>query len=389
MNKVYIKKNAERKIRRGYLWIFSNELEKIPDYESGTVVEVIDSHGNNYGVGFFNPNSLISVRLLKSNREPDLDFFVARIYSAYSYRLNFFTGNESMRLIYGESDYLPGLIIDKYNDTFVMQIQSAGIETRKQIVVQALLKVFPNTKCIITRTNSRLREIEGLPNNDELLYGKSDENIEITENGIKYIISVDFGQKTGFFLDQRFNRQFIAGISRGKKVLDCYTNQGGFALNSALGGALSVDAIDISEQAIQSARRNAEINKLKVNFEIADVFRYMNDAINADKKWDIVILDPPAFTKSKKTIKTAISAYHKLNKIALNILNDGGYLVSSSCSHHLSENDFLDLIQNAAAKMNRQLKIVHRGYHSPDHPVLSSMPETYYLKFFVFKVESI
>jgi 23S rRNA (cytosine1962-C5)-methyltransferase len=389
LEKIVIKKDALRKIRNGHLWIFSNELTTVPKLLSGSIVEVYDSTGVKYGKGIYNPNSLIAIRLLKTMDEINTEFFVKRIIAAKQFRETHLPELNNFRLVFGESDYLPGLIIDKFENCFVIQILSAGMELLKNEIIQALLQIYPDTKFIISKANSKLRELEGLDMNNEILFGLDPGIIETSDNGIKLQLSLLDGQKTGYYLDQRFNRHKIREFVKNKSVLDCYTNQGGFALNAAYAGAKSVTAVDISLQAIETAEKNSVNNGFEIDFVNSDVFEFLNHSISQSKKWDVVILDPPAFTKNKRTIPTALAAYSKLNKLGIRLLNDGGYLATASCSHHISEEDFMDAIRKEAGKIGKQLKLIHRGTQPFDHPVLLSMPETSYLKFVIFRVENL
>lgn len=389
MEKVILKKDCNKKIKSGHLWIFSNELTNIPKIPAGEIVEVLDTFGKSYGKGFYNPNSLISVRLLNTNGEINTDFFISRISKALEHRSQLMQEIHNIRLVYGESDYLPGLIIDKFENSFVIQFLSAGMELSKLLIVEAILHLFPNCNFILSKTNSKLREMEGLPLVDEILFGNDIGKILTTDNGIKLEISISEGQKTGYFLDQRNNRYQVRNLSNNKTVLDCYTNQGGFALNASIGGAKSVTAVDISMPALEQAENNAKLNNFEIDFVHSDVFEFLNLSVSQNKKWDIVILDPPAFTKSKKNVATAAAAYSKLNKLGMLVLNDGGFLVSSSCSHHIIEEHFVEIIKKEASKLGKQLKLIHRANQAPDHPQLLSMPETTYLKFYIFKVETV
>lgn len=386
MEKLKLKKKHDTRIRRGHLWVFSNELEEIPMLEAGSVIELMDSHDNSYGYGFYNPHSLIAVRLLKTTEIIDSGFFLNRIESALKYRKRIFPAENSFRLVFGESDLLPGLVIDKYEDYFAVQMLSAGMEKMKSIILDALLRLFPNTKGIIRKNNSKLSELEGLSSDDEIIFGEIPEFIHTTENGTRLNISLATGQKTGYYLDQRENRLAVRKLSHGLTVLDCFTNQGGFALNAALGGAVSVNAVDYSEQAVIAAKLNAEANNLTIDFTIEDVFDYLTHSLSEGRQWDMIILDPPAFTKSKKNLDKAIAGYARLNKLAVKALAPGGFLATSSCSQHLLENDFYRIVTNECHRQNRIPTVVYRGMQSPDHPVLASMPETQYLKFFIFRL---
>ncbi len=387
MNSVFLKRNHHKRLLQGHLWIFSNELIEVPKYQTGELVEVFYEN-QSFGLAFFNPNSLISCRLLKSENENIKDLLIERIKESKKLRETLLSNSQSYRLIYGESDFLPGLIIDKYEDYFVIQILSYGFEVRKDLIKDALLSIYPKTKGIIHRANSKLREIEGLPNQDEVLFGKIPDSILIDDAGIKLSISINNGQKTGYFLDQVQNRHIIRKISKNKSVLDCYCNIGGFGLNAIKGGASEVTFVDVSDTAIHNTKINLELNQFEnYNLFTKDVFEFLPELISRGSKYDIVILDPPAFAKSKKSIFTAEAAYGKLNKFGIKLLNNNGYLITSSCSHHIDERKFIEIVSRELAKSGRRAKLVYRGGHSPDHPIHPAMPETEYLKYLVFFVE--
>lgn len=387
IEKLKIKRYSEKRISTGHLWIFSNELESIPKLEPGTIVEVIDSRNNSFGFGFYNPNSLISVRLLQTQKAIDHSFFLDRIKKALEFRRTLFSDSQMYRLVFGESDYLPGLVIDKYGDYLSMQVLSAGMERNKELIIQALTELLPQTKGIIEKNNSKLREIEGLSVGEEIVFGDIPDEIKVSENDIRLSVSIKSGQKTGYFLDQRENRLFLRRISKDKKVLDCYSNQGGFALNAAFGGASESVCVDVSSSALKSAKENASLNGFSnMSFIEADVPDFLASEISNNNKYDIIVLDPPAFAKNKKSVPTAKAGYTKINKLALQLINTGDYLVTSSCSQHIREELFLETIQKAGKSSGKELVMIYRGMQSPDHPILLSMPETQYLKFFVFKV---
>lgn len=383
---ISLKRNADNRIKFGHLWVFSNELQEIPKLQPGVVVKVVDSNQKSYGFGFYNPASLISVRLLKTEIFPSVQLFIERIAIAKALRQSLLGDIEMCRLVFGESDLLPGLIIDKYSNYFAIQILSAGMELMKSEIVQALLEIFPETKGIIEKNDTKLREIEGLPLISTVLFGEIPEKFISQEQGVQLELSLSEGQKTGYFLDQRINRKFVRTISRGLSVLDCYTNQGGFALNAGIGGAERIAAIDCSETALNAVKRNAELNGLKIETIKADVAEYLSKAVERNEKWDMIILDPPAFAKNRKSVPKAKAAYAKINRLAMKMLNPNGYLIASSCSHHVFEDVFKDAIYRESCKLGKQLKQVYRGGQSPDHPILLSLPETQYLKFFVFQV---
>ena len=383
---ISLKRNADNRIKFGHLWVFSNELQEIPKLQPGVVVKVVDSNQKSYGFGFYNPASLISVRLLKTEIFPSVQLFIERIAIAKALRQSLLGDIEMCRLVFGESDLLPGLIIDKYSNYFAIQILSAGMELMKSEIVQALLEIFPETKGIIEKNDTKLREIEGLPLISTVLFGEIPEKFISQEQGVQLELSLSEGQKTWYFLDQRINRKFVRTISRGLSVLDCYTNQGGFALNAGIGGAERIAAIDCSETALNAVSRNAELNGLKIETIKADVAEYLSKAVERNEKWDMIILDPPAFAKNRKSVPKAKAAYAKINRLAMKMLNPNGYLIASSCSHHVFEDVFKDAIYRESCKLGKQLKQVYRGGQSPDHPILLSLPETQYLKFFVFQV---
>jgi len=266
IDKLILKKGSESRLRRGHLWIFSNELTGVPILAPGTVVEIVDKKEYSYGLGFYNPHSLIAVRLLTTRELPGRDFFVSRFKDALKLRQMLYPSENSYRLVFGESDFLPGLIVDKYDNYFSIQVLSAGMEAMRDEIVTSLLQLFPRTGGIIQKNNSRLREMEGLPSNDEILYGTIPDEIEISENSVRLKLSLTEGQKTGYFLDQKENRLAVRRLAKGLSVLDCFTNQGGFALNAALGGARSVEAVDYSTEAIERAAENAQLNNLSANF---------------------------------------------------------------------------------------------------------------------------
>lgn len=387
MDKIVVKKNSQKRLKKGSLWIYSNELTAVTQLPIGTTVKVVSEDGNNYGVGFYNPNSLITVRLLLSDKEPDLNFFKKRIDKAMYFRKRIYPNSLSYRLVFGESDLLPGLIIDKYDKYFTLQYFSAGMELRKELIIKSLLSLFPETKGIIEKNSFRARKNEGLTQYENIVFGKIPDEITIEENSIKYSFSLLDSQKTGFFLDQKDNRLIVRRISKDLKVLDCYCNLGGFALNAAFGGAKSVVGIDSSEKIIEFAQKNAVLNKIdNVNFIKSDVEKFLNNQTNSDIYWDMIILDPPSFAHSKKDVAVAKKGYSKINNLALRLLKSGSWLVTSSCTQYIYEDVFYEIIRNEAAKLKKQLRLVFRGMQAPDHPILESIPETKYLKFLVFQV---
>lgn len=382
--KLLIKNNSIlRKIQSGYMWLFANELVELPELSRGSLVDVSDKYENNLGLGFYNRNSLISVRLLNTNNF-DKSEIRKRVLQAKYLRDRLLNGSVDYRLIFGESDNLPGLVVDKYGDYFSIEIYSAGMENFKEIIIEVLLEIFPTTKGIYQKNNSIWRIYELLPQESQVLFGVIPDEIEITENNVKYLISIVEGQKTGYFYDQRLNRKFLQSISNKSKVLDLFCNVGGFGLNAAYSGAEKVIGIDSQENVINQAKANAEQNKFNnIQFIKADVFDFLKAEIET---FDTIICDPPAFTKSKKNVPQAIGAYFQVNRLAMKRLNKNGILLTSSCSQHITDQTFYDTIQKAAKEAKRSLRLIYTGLQSPDHPILTAMPETKYLKFYGFIV---
>jgi len=385
---IYLKRNEDKRIRNGHLWIFSNEvLEFNADIENGELVEVYDSRKNFLGEGFFNRNSLISVRILSRSKIINLDKYLEnKIKSAYNLRKQFYPDRNSFRLVFSESDFLPGLIIDKYNDTYVLQIYSAGIQKNIDKIIYVLQNEF-DAKNIFTKNEFRFRKLEFLPEEDEIFLGKK--GVEVINDGsIKFKINFEKGHKTGFYYDQSDNRFFLKKIAKDKNILDGFCNSGGFGLHAIQAGAKSVTFLDSSAFEIENVKYNYELNQLdsSVDYIVDDVFIYLEKMMADQKKYDIIVIDPPAFAKSKKNLSKAKKGYEKLNKLAIRCINDNGYLVSSSCSHHLKKDDFIQIINSAAAKSGKTLQLIHYNSASLDHPRIPSMEETTYLKFAVFKV---
>lgn len=389
IQKIIIKNLFTKRINFGHLWVFSNELINVPNLENGSVVFVEDESGNSYGFAFYNPNSLITCRLLLTNEFPDLELFKNRIKSAYNKRLKYININNSnsYRVVFGESDLLPGLVVDKFADYLCVQILASGMENYRESIINSLINIIPSIKGIYEKSDSHTRKLEGLEEKVGTIYGDTPEYIEILENNLKYSISFTKGQKTGYFLDQKFNREYISIISNGLDVLDCYTNLGGFIINAVKGNAKSATAIDISKDAINMAKTNALLNGYEnIDFIVDDVPNYLKQSIELNKKWDLIILDPPSFAKNRKSIPMAKHAYSKINRLAMKLLNKNGILVSSSCTKHIEEELLLELILREAQKQNLRFNLIYRGSQPPDHPYLINMPETNYLKFFVFQL---
>lgn len=385
--KIFLKKNEDKRILSGHLWVFSNEILKFTGEPSnGDLVEVCNYQNEFIGSGFFNRNSLIAVRMLSREKLNDLKtLFKERMASAHSLRKNFYHKRNSFRMVFSESDFLPGLIIDKYNQTFVLQVHSFGMEKNISLIIEILKEEF-SAENIFSKNENYFRKLEGLSESDDNYLCRQAEEI-ISDGNINYKINFDVSQKTGFYFDQSDNRFFIEQLVNGKNVLDCFCNSGGFGLHAAKAGASSVTFVDSSANEINSAKVNYNLNQLNAESEfiIDDGFDYL-EKIYSQKKFDVVIIDPPAFAKNKKNVSTAKKGYEKLNKLALNCISPNGWLVTSSCSHHLIEEDFFSVIQSAALKAGRQIQLVHFNGASLDHPRLISMPETSYLKFAVVRV---
>ncbi len=388
MKNIYLKKNEDRRIRNGHLWIFSNEILKGDnDIENGELVNVFNYAGDFIGNGFYNRNSLIATRVLSFQKIESLKKFIEeKIQSAFHLRKQIYPERDSFRLIFSESDFLPGLIIDKYNSTFVLQINSCGIEKNIDSIVAVLRDLF-NAKNILSKNETHFRILEGLPDEDKIYLGENSKEI-IDDGKIKYEIDFQLAHKTGFYFDQSDNRFFIEKIVKNQSVLDAFCNSGGFGLHALSAGAKEVTFLDSSEIEINKVKRNCELNYFTNNYKaiVDDVFDYLENCIQKNIKYNIVMIDPPAFAKSKKNISAAIKGYEKLNRKALLCTTNNGYLVSSSCSYHLNKEIFFELINKAAIKENINLQLIHYNEASLDHPKLLSMPETSYLKFAIFRV---
>ena len=400
--KIYITPKGERAARGGHPWVYADEITNIEgSYANGDLVDVVTGKGKYLGTGFINDNSKIKVRIISTNTNDKFDdaFWQRRLQYAIDYRRTVMPGDDfkCCRLIFGEADMFPGLTVDRFNDILVTQTLSLGIEMRKQLIFTKLLELLrsqgENIRGIYERNDVKIRELEGMTENKgwfmpETVAGKNTV-MEIVENGIRYSVDVENGQKTGFFLDQKYNRQAVARIARGKHVLDCFTHTGAFALNAAAGGAASVTAVDVSAEAVRMTGINAEKNGFKdiVKPLEANVFDLLTRlAEEKSHAYDFIILDPPAFTKSGSTVKNAIRGYKEINLKAMKLLPRGGYLATCSCSHFMKEEYFVQMLKDAARDASVSLRQIEARQQSPDHPVLWNVPETYYLKFYIFQV---
>jgi 23S rRNA (cytosine1962-C5)-methyltransferase len=386
---ITLKKHEDKRVLAGHLWVFSNEIAKIDGEPlAGDIVTLRNHGGAPLGKGFYNPNSLIAFRLLtRTEEEIDFQFFQKRIERALALRTLLYPGAKAFRLVYGESDFLPGLIIDKYHHALAVQTFSYGMDKRLTLICDVLDSVL-KPKGIVERNESQIRLLEGLEAKKGILRGAV-EPVTIEENGLSFQVDLLEGQKTGFFLDQRENRLALRRYAKGANVLDCFSNDGGFALNAAAAGAKHVTAVDVSDTAVRRAAANAALNNLSaaVSFECADAFDYLKGAVAAKKEFQVVNLDPPSFAKSRKTVAIAKRGYKDLHALAFQLIPKGGILATSSCSYHIEEATFLEVVQQSAQAAGRTVQLLEWRGAAPDHPVLPPMPETRYLKFGVFRVE--
>ncbi|MCF7811374.1 class I SAM-dependent rRNA methyltransferase [bacterium] len=383
MQTLHLKSRRESRIKSGHLWAFAGEIaEDLKQFEPGDGVVLCDARGSLLGRGYVNPNSLIAVRLLTTGSEAwDEGLFARRIKSAIAYRNEACKSWEAKRMLYSESDGLPGLIVDQYRDYLVVQSLTAGIERQLDQIINALIEEL-KPKGILLRCDSRFRALEGLKGDTRELFGSVPDEIQFNENDIKFTARPRLGQKTGFYLDQHFNRTIINDLVHNHRVLDLFCYTGSWGLSALKAGASDSVMVDSSQQAIDWGMQDATDNDFasKSLFIKADVTEFLKDAISRSDKYGVVIIDPPGFIKSRKTLSEGISAYRALNRNALKVVEDGGYLISCSCSHLLSRDQHLALMGEAALKEGRKLRLVKAGGHSPDHPILPGHPETEYLK---------
>ena len=391
---VTLKKGEGRTVKAGGAWIYDNEIASIMgDFADGDLVLVHDFDGYPMGRGFINRNSRIRIRMMTRNihQEVDEEFLRMRVKNAWEYRKRT-VETDSCRVIFGEADFLPGLVVDKFSDVLVVQSLALGIDRYKELIVKLLKEILAEDGILIRgvyeRSDAKERDKEGLPRVKGFLSEPFDTLVEITENGVKYQVDVKDGQKTGFFLDQKYNRLAIQRLCRGAKVLDCFTHTGSFALNAGIAGAESVLGVDASALGVEQARANARLNGLeeKVQFLCADVFELLPKLEEEGELFDVIILDPPAFTKSRNSVKNAVKGYREINRRAMKLLKDGGYLATCSCSHFMTYELFTQTIGQAAKNVHRRLRQVEFRTQAPDHPILWAADESYYLKFYIFQV---
>ena len=391
---VTLKKGEGRTIKAGGAWIFDNEIDTITGrFKNGEVVTVHDFDGYPMGKGFINQNSKIRIRMMtrKPDQEIDESFLKMRVKNAWEYRKTT-VDTSSCRIIFGEADFLPGLVIDKYEDVLVVECLALGMEQFKETIVNFLKEILEEDgikiRGVYERSDANERTKEGLSKVKGFIGDAFDTNVEIVENGVYYMVDVANGQKTGFFLDQKYNRLAMQRICKGKKVLDCFTHMGTFALNAGIAGAADVTGLDISEYAVSQAEANARLNHLEntVHFRQANVLDELPKLAQAGEKYDVVILDPPAFTKSREATKNAIKGYREINMKGLKLVKDGGYLATCSCSHFMTQELLAKTVKEAAKATHKRLRQVEFRTQAPDHPILWAADESYYLKFFIFQV---
>ena len=391
---VTLKKGEGRTIKAGGAWIFDNEIDTITGrFKNGEIVTVHDFDGYPMGKGFINQNSKIRVRMMtrKPDQEIDDAFLRMRVKNAWEYRKTT-VDTSSCRVIFGEADFLPGFVVDKYEDVLVVECLALGMEQFKEKIVEILKKLLEEDgiqiRGVYERSDANERKKEGLSKVKGFIGKEFDTNVEIVENGVHYLVDVVNGQKTGFFLDQKYNRLAMQRICKGKKVLDCFTHMGTFALNAGIAGAADVTGLDISEYAVSQAETNARLNHLEntVHFREANVLDELPKLAQAGEQYDVVILDPPAFTKSREATKNAIKGYREINMKGLKLVKDGGYLATCSCSHFMTQELLAKTVKEAAKATHKRLRQVEFRTQSPDHPILWAADESYYLKFFIFQV---
>lgn len=391
---VTLKKGEGRTIKAGGMWIFDNEIDTIlGSFENGDIVIIHDFDGYPMGRGFINVNSKIRIRLMTRHVDQEIDeeFLRMRVQNAWAYRKTT-VDISSCRVIFGEADFLPGFVVDKYEDVLVVQCLALGMEQFKLKLVELLKETLAadgiHIRGVYERSDANERKKEGLPKVKDFIGEPFDTNIEIVENGVHYMVDVVNGQKTGFFLDQKYNRLAMQRICKGKKVLDCFTHMGTFALNAGIAGAADVTGLDISEYAIEQANANARLNGLEntVHFRCANVLDELPKLAAAGEQYDVVILDPPAFTKSREATKNAIKGYREINMKGLKLVKDGGYLATCSCSHFMTQELLAKTIREAARSAHKRLRQVEFRTQAADHPILWAADESYYLKFYIFQV---
>lgn len=391
---IRLKRGEGRSFKAGGPWIYDNEIGEItPNCEDGGIVRIEDYNGYVLGWGFLNRKSTIAVRVLSRKADAVIDeaFLEARVRAAWQYRKDT-VETDSCRVIFGEADFLPGLVVDKFSDVLVVESLALGIDRLKDTILKALVKVLAEDgiaiRGIYERSDAKVRLKEGMERVKGFLSTPFDTKVEILENGVRYLVDVEEGQKTGYFLDQKYNRRAIQPLCRGKRVLDCFTHTGAFALNAAVAGAREVIGVDASETGVRQAEKNARLNGVedRVKFLCRDVFDLLPEMDRNGERFDVVILDPPAFTKSRDSVKKAVRGYREINLRGIRLVENGGYLATCSCSHFMTPELFTNTIAQAARDARRRLRQVEYRTQSADHPILWGADESYYLKFYIFQV---
>ncbi len=386
MAKAILRKTRETRVRGGHPWIYASEIDKTEgECAPGDIIDVYSCKGTMLGRALYNPRSQITLRMLTTQDEPvDEAFFRSRLTDAWEYRKRL-CDTQSCRVVYSESDFLPGLVVDKFGGVLVMQTLSLGMDMRKDMLARLLCEITGATGAY-ERNDVPVRRHEGLEMQTGLLLGEVPDRVEMVENGILYHVDVKHGQKTGFFLDQKQNRAAIAPLCPGARVLDCFCHNGSFALNAAKYGAKSVLGVDISEDALDVARENAARNGLDVAFEAHNCFDFLREQTDAGEKYDLVILDPPAFTKSRQAVESALRGYKEINLRGLKLTRPGGFMVTCSCSQHVSTEAFQEMVNHAARDAKKRVRLVEYRTQALDHPILPAAPETKYLKCMILQV---
>ena len=392
---VTLKKGGGRTLKQGGPWIYDNEVESIMgDLEDGDIVAVHDFDGYPLGKGFINRNSKLIVRMMSRDRDAQIDeaFIRMRVQNAWEYRKKVMDDISSCRVIFGEADFLPGTVVDKFADVLVVESLAMGIDRFKVMIIDMLKELMEkdgiHIRGVYERSDAKVREQEGMERYKGFIGEAFDTKVEIVENGVHYYVDVKDGQKTGFFLDQKYNRRAVAKLCKGARVLDCFTHTGSFALNAGIAGAEHVTGVDASELGVAQARENAELNGVsdRVEFICEDVFDLLPRLEKQGEKYDVVILDPPAFTKSRSSIKKAVKGYREINLRGMKLVKDGGYLATCSCSHFMDYELFTKTIGQAAQNVHKRLRQVEFRTQAPDHPILWGAGDSYYLKFYIFQV---
>jgi 23S rRNA (cytosine1962-C5)-methyltransferase len=392
LTQIRLRKNEDRRLRGGHLWVYSNEVDTsatpLSMFSAGQCVSIVNQQGRTIGNGYVNPNSLICARLMSPQgvHPFEQDFLRERIRQALTLREHCYT-HPCYRLVFGESDGLPGLVVDRYGDVLVVQLNTAGMDAAREPVLEAL-RAELSPGCILLRNDSPIRLSEGLPQGVETAFGELPASVDIIENSARFRVAMSGGQKTGWYFDHRENRQRLSRWVRDARVLDVFSYQGGWGIQTALAGASSVTCVDASEQALACVMENAALNGVadRVTTEAGDAFKVLKQLAQAGERFDVVILDPPAFVKRRKDMATGLEAYQRLNGLALSLVGSGGLLVSASCSSHVDAASFLNAIRQAGVKSHRRLQVVEQGHQGPDHPVHPAISETDYLKCYWLRV---